>query len=291
MDKVDQFESAFRSAAKEVFRYRRLAMSSVMVVTDLSGDAAERFSADVKTFTAALAQKGDVSYVTITGDRFTSPKDLLDVVDKQRPDLIATYRCLHSQAWRWVFTLGAHIDVLTQATTTPVLLMPHPVRDGGADLSGGTEAPGMTDRVMAVTDHLAGDERLVNAALAFAEPEGTLILSHVEDDATFERYLGVIGRIPEIDTELARERIQAQLLKEPTDYIRSVSAALRGADVACTVQELVTLGHHVTQYRELVESHEIDLLVLNTKDEDHSAMHGLAYPLAVELRDTPLLML
>ncbi len=51
------------------------------------------------------------------------------------------------------------------------------------------------------------------------------------------------------------------------------------------------MGHHVTQYLELVESHEIDLLVLNTKDEDHSAMHGLAYPLAVELRDTPLLML
>ncbi len=149
----------------------------------------------------------------------------------------------------------------------------------------------MTDRVMAVTDHLVGDERLVNAALAFAEPRGTLFLSHVEDDATFERYLGVIGRIPEIDTELARERIQAQLLKEPSDYIRSVSEALQEADVACTVQELVTMGHHVTQYRELIESNEIDLLVLNTKDEDHSAMHGLAYPLAVELRDTPLLML
>jgi hypothetical protein len=35
----------------------------------------------------------------------------------------------------------------------------------------------------------------------------------------------------------------------------------------------------------------VDLLVMNTKDEDHSAMHGLAYPLAVELRGTPLLML
>ena len=289
MDKVDQFESAFRSAAKEVFRYGRLAMSSVLVVTDLTGDAAERFTADVKTLTAALGEKGDVSYVTITGDRFTSPKDLLGVVEKQRPDLIATYRCLHSQAWRWVFTLGAHIDVLTQATATPVLLMPHPARDEG--IGRGTEAPGTTDRVMAVTNHLVGDERLVNAALAFAEPRGTLFLCHVEDDATFERYLGVIGRIPEIDTELARERIQAQLLKEPTDYIRSVSEALQAASVACTVQELVSMGHHVTQYRELVESHEIDLLVLNTKDEDHSAMHGLAYPLAVDLRDTPLLML
>ena len=28
-----------------------------------------------------------------------------------------------------------------------------------------------------------------------------------------------------------------------------------------------------------------------TKDEDQMAMHGVAYPLAVELRETPLLML
>ena len=40
-----------------------------------------------------------------------------------------------------------------------------------------------------------------------------------------------------------------------------------------------------------LKAHAIDLLVLNTKDEDHSAMHGLAYPLAVELRNIPLLML
>ena len=113
MDKVDQFESAFRSAAKEVFRYERLAMKSVLIVTDLTGDAAERYSADVKAFTAALTEKGEVSYATLTGDDFTSPKDLLDAVEAQHPDLIATYRCLHSEAWRWGFTLGAHIDVLT----------------------------------------------------------------------------------------------------------------------------------------------------------------------------------
>ena len=291
MDKVDQFESAFRSADKEVFRYRRLAIRSVLVVTDLTGDEAARFTADVRALTASLAANDDVTYVTITGDRFTSPKDLLDIVERQRPDLIVTYRCLHSQAWRWVFTLGAHIDVLTQATETPVLLLPHPARDGGDETRGANAAPGATDRVMAVTDHLTGDERLVNAALAFAEPAGTLFLSHVEDDSVFERYLDVIGRIPEIDTELARECLRAQLLKEPADYIRSVSAAVTEAGVACDIRELVSMGHHFKQYRELVESHEIDLLVLNTKDADQGAMHGLAYPLAVELRDTPLLML
>jgi hypothetical protein len=291
MYKVDQFESAFRSASKEVFHYRRFAISSVLVVTDLEGEAAEQFKSVVERFTAALREHGEVSYTLITGDRFASPKDLLDIVEKQRPDLIATYRCLHSKAWQWVFTLGAHIDVLTQATTTPVLLLPHPNRNDGKGPDTGTVAPGQTDRVMAVTDHLAGDEQLVNAALAFAEPKGTLFLSHVEDDATFERYMTTISKLPEIDTDMARERIQQQLLKEPHDYIGSVAAALRAGNVACTVNEIVQMGHHVTQYKEMVEAHEVDLLVMNTKDEDHSAMHGLAYPLAVELRDTPLLML
>jgi hypothetical protein len=40
-----------------------------------------------------------------------------------------------------------------------------------------------------------------------------------------------------------------------------------------------------------VDEHHVDLLVLNTKDEDQLAIHGLAYPLAVELRNTPLLLL
>ncbi len=291
MDRVDQFESAFRSAAKPIFHYQPLAMRSVLVVTDRKGDAAQRFRADVETLTAVLGERGEVAYDTVTGDNFTSPKDLLDLVEQRDPDLIVTYRCLHSKAWRWDFTLGAHIDVLTQASKTPVLLVPHPDRDNTASKSEGGAGPGVTDRVMAVTDHLAGEERLVNAALTFAEPRGTLFLSHVEDDAAFERYLSVIGRIPEIDTELAREHIHAQLLKEPADYIRSVSEVLAAAKVACTVEELVSMGRHVSQYRELVEAHAIDLLVLNTKDEDHSAMHGLAYPLAVELRNIPLLML
>ena len=51
------------------------------------------------------------------------------------------------------------------------------------------------------------------------------------------------------------------------------------------------LGHLLADYRELVVENEIDLLVMYTKDEEQLAMHGIAYPLAVELRSTPLLML
>ena len=51
------------------------------------------------------------------------------------------------------------------------------------------------------------------------------------------------------------------------------------------------MGHHLSTYKELVQKHQVDLLVMNTKDEDQLAMHGIAYPLAVELREIPLLML
>ena len=57
------------------------------------------------------------------------------------------------------------------------------------------------------------------------------------------------------------------------------------------VEEVVRLGHHLREYVHMVEEHEVDLLVMNTKDQDQLAMHGLAYPLAIEVRTVPLLLL
>ena len=51
------------------------------------------------------------------------------------------------------------------------------------------------------------------------------------------------------------------------------------------------MGHRLSEYKRLIGEHEVDLLVMNTKDAEQHAMHGMAYPLAVELRDIPLLML
>ena len=47
----------------------------------------------------------------------------------------------------------------------------------------------------------------------------------------------------------------------------------------------------LAQYRALVREHEVDLLIMETKDEDQLAMHGLAHPLAIEIREIPLLMI
>ena len=74
-------------------------------------------------------------------------------------------------------------------------------------------------------------------------------------------------------------------------YIESCREVLAAKSFPIEIEEIVTLGHHLTDYRRLISEHDVDLLVLNTKDEDQLAIHGAAYPLSVELRFTPLLLL
>ena len=66
---------------------------------------------------------------------------------------------------------------------------------------------------------------------------------------------------------------------------------LREAGMPIELSKSVTLGDRLDDIVALVEERGVDLLVLHTKDAGQMAMHGLAYPLAVELRSTPLLML
>ena len=132
---------------------------------------------------------------------------------------------------------------------------------------------------------------MVNYAAHFTESGGRLLLGHVEDDAIFERYIEAISKIPTINTDVARQEIQARLLRDPENYIESCRKGLAHSASDLTVEAMVTSGHHIRAYRRLIEENEVDLLVMNTKDEDQLAMHGLAYPLAIELRAIPLLML
>jgi len=144
---------------------------------------------------------------------------------------------------------------------------------------------------MAIASHLTGDHVLVNTAVRFTEENQTLWLTHIEDKATFDRYMDVISKISTIETDEAHKDVLGQLMKEPQDYIEDCVDVLREAGVLLQVQPLVTFGHHLSEYKQLIERHEVDLLVLNTKDEHQLAMHGMAYALAVELRQIPLLML
>ena len=42
---------------------------------------------------------------------------------------------------------------------------------------------------MAITDHLTGDDRLVNFAVKFTDDLGYLFLAHVEDATIYEKYI------------------------------------------------------------------------------------------------------
>jgi hypothetical protein len=269
---------------KELLVYESVPIDSVVVVTDREPEHASAFEESVKVFLGVLGSSP--TWTMVTGGDFDTIDDLLGILERATPDLVCTYRHLHSTQWQDPRTLGDFVEVLSQATTYPILVLPHPdARRASA------HALKNTDRVMAITDHLTGDHRLVNYAVRFTQSDGTVYLTHVEDEITFERYMGVISRIPEIDTDLARETIAAQLVKEPRDYIDSSRSILEDAGVSVRVEAIVRRGHRLTEYRKLIDEHEVDLLVLNTKDEDQLAMHGMAYPLAVELRQIPILML
>ena len=286
MTNVDQFESVFRAAAKPVFHRRAVEFKTVLVVTDRLEASGSEFTDRVKGFLSDLDGVDGLEWNRVTGDEYGTSGELLAVVEKHDPSLIVSYRNLHSDGWKWPHSLGEYLDLLTQVASAPVLVCPHP--EAGYASGHSMKA---TDRVMAVTDHLAGDERLVNHALAFAASGGTLYLSHIEDKRTFDRYVDVISKIPSIDTDDAQEAIREQLLKEPQDYIASIREAIHRDGTKVSIAQHVLMGHQLSEYKRLIEKDRISLLVLNTRDQDQLAMHGLAYPLAVELREIPMLML
>ncbi|MCH8913593.1 MAG: universal stress protein [Planctomycetes bacterium] len=180
MTKLDTFESVFKSADKPVYVYGRVEFERVLVVTDLSDMEAAPLLDQVRSFLSVLGE--DPEWVHLCGADFASVGSLLEQIERAAPDLIVTYRHLHSNAWQWPHGLGEYLDVLTQATDIPVLVLPHP--DAGRALP---HAIADTDCVMAITDHLTADARLVDYALRFTTPSGTCWLTHIESQRRCSR--------------------------------------------------------------------------------------------------------
>ena len=285
MSKIDEFESIFKSAAKPVFHVEPLRIKSVMLVVDQEEKLLADYIERTKEFLKVLNSVDlTIEISVVDGTQFDHVQQLLDLVKGGSADLVCTYRNLHGSSVDYPYSLGEYVDVLTQVSQAPVLLLPRP-----EDIS--ELALKNTDRVMVMTDHLAGDNRLVTYGAMFTQHHGELLMAHVEDEMTFERYIQVISKIQDIDTDVARKQIMEQLLKEPKDFIHSCQEGMKEAGLPLLVKPLVTVGHHINDYKKLVTENEVDLLVMNTKDEDQLAMHGLAYPVSVELRDVPLLLI
>ncbi len=286
MTKVDQFESVFRSAVKDVFEFRKPKLENMFVVTDLPDSSAMEYVKLVKKFIRTMQAENNTQWEYLNGNNFTTTQDLLTAVSNAKPDLILTYRNLHSRAWKYPYSLGEHLDVLINTTDVPVMVLPNPNADVGLD-----HAMKNTNVVMAMTDRLSNDHDLVNYAVNFTQENGRLYLVHIEDAETFAHYIQMISKIESIDTEEAEEKIHAQLLKEPRHFIHTVQQKLATLGVPIKIEPIVDFGHHLTEFRHYIAEYKVDLLVLNTKDKQQMAMHGLAYPLAVELINIPLLLI
>lgn len=283
MTKVDQFESIFRSALKDSFEYKPIEFRSVLIVADKAEKDLKDYVETLKQFLAVLGP--DVTWSYFHNKTNSTTVDLIDIVNEAKPDIVCTYRNLNSHAWHLPYSLGEHLDVLVQKTDAPVLVLPHP------ETKAYDHAMKDTTDVMAMTDHMTNNHTLVNYAVAFTQTGGSVFLSHIEDDAVFERYIDAISKIPDIETDVAREEIRARLLKDPADYIDSCENVLKEHKLPIKVKSITGFGHRISEYRKYIEKKNIDLLVMNSKDEDQLAMHGLVYPLAIELREIPLLLL
>ena len=286
MSTVDQFESVFKAAAKTTYSYKKPPLNKVLLVTDMVKDQATLYLNLVRAFLDESLSPNETEWVLLSESDFETVKDLLEKVELNRPDLIVTYRHLKSESWRWPYSLGEHLDVLTQVTETPVLVIPHPDRDDSSELL--STAP---KKIMAVSSHICGEGTLVNYASAFTPKDGSLSISHIEDKSTLDRYLDAIDKIPDIDSEVARETLLNRLLKDAKDFSESAKECLVQAGLGIKVECYAQLGSQLEDYRKLIEDGEVDLLVMHAKEDDQLAMHGMAHPLVVELRSVPILLL
>ena len=283
-DKLDQFESVFRAADKPQFVYQPPVIEMVLVVTDADADHTRAFAQAVRGFLRPCGLD-TAAFETLTVDDFDTVAGMLQCVKRCGPDLVATYRNLHLSTQDLRHSLGAYLDTLTQATDIPVLVTPRPDRAALAS------ALTPTQDVLVMTDHLTHDVRAINYGVRFTVSGGNVHLCHIEDTATFDRYMAAIERIPAIDTSDARELIAAELLKQPADFIASCAKVLTERGVDRNVHPIVKMGRCVHEYPDLIKAHAGDLLVCNTKDPERLAMHPLAYALAIEVRDQVLLLL
>lgn len=281
--KLDEFESRFNRAAKSVFEYKEIKYQRVLLITDMQKSQADDLQGKLQTTLKGL--DADAVWQQVIDGQFDNAQALIEIIDEFKPDIIVTYRNLRHRNKQQDYTLGIYVDVLTQATLMPVLIIPYP------DNEDFDESLSRISNVLIVSDHMQGDFHLIDSALPFTGGEGILRLAHIEDKQVYDRYMGEIDKIPEIPTTEAKEAILNMLLKEPEDYIKSCEQVLEEQVPGLDLQYHITLGHCLEETKTLVKENNIGLVVANTKDDNQLAMHGDAYAIAVELKKVPLLLL
>lgn len=281
-DRLDQFASLFKSADKPTMVHDDVVMKKIIVIGDEScGDIDAHLEA-VKRFLDIL-DRDQPAWQALAVTTTSAVSSVRDVIRGVAPDLIVAHRDLGETARRTERSLGVILDELLWDAPTPVFILPD--NEAGRVFVPAERAK----KIMVATDHLTGDNDLIDYGARFTPPDGTLVAAHIEDDAVFERYMGEIERIPEIETAVARERIRERLLESPRSYLASCIKVLRDAGIDIHIEEIVRFGHRVHEYEHLVADHAADLLCLHANWDDSPARLGMAYMIATRCRRIPLL--
>ena len=287
MSQVDQFESAFRSAIRPTYQPHSIKFKRALLVTDLSQEDAKALENAVQPYLQSLAPKRVlIEWDCLTKESFDSTASLLKRVETLRPDLICTYRNLNTDDWHYQNSVGSRLDTLINQTTTPVLVIPHPRANNE-----GAYSLKRNDTVVAITDHLTEDHQLIDYSAAFSNRPGKLVLVHLEDQLTFDRYLEAISRITTIDTENARQQLTSQLLKAPVAFVQSCRERLHEANSGLEVMEIVEFAKSIGRFKDIIREREADLLVMKGIDHNQPGIHGLAQRLINETRQIPVLVI
>ncbi|MBT7099228.1 hypothetical protein HN937_17755, partial [Candidatus Poribacteria bacterium] len=207
-DRIDEFESVFRSADRTVYRFEPPPVRRALVLSDRPAGTAEAFDARVRAYVESGDPDASLEWESWHGDVPDTREQFVDRLSSYDADLVVTHRNLHDSISDAHFGLGVYVHVLTQSTRVPVLVTPSP------DSPGFEQATRKLEDALLLSDHIDGDDRLVNWAVNFVSNSGALVLANVEPEAVFGRYMHAISRIPGIETEMAEDRIRAELLKE-----------------------------------------------------------------------------
>lgn len=284
-DRIDEFESVFRSADKVSFRFQPPPVRRALILSDRRDADAEDFDARIRRYVESGDPDSPLEWEAWHGDVPDTRREFVERLTGYGADLVVTHRNVHDSIRDAHFGLGVYVHVLTQSTKVPVLVTPSP---DAASFEQATERLG--DAVL-FSDHIVGDDRLVNWAVNFVSNSGALVLANVEPEAVFRRYVRAISRIPGIETQEAEERIRAELLKEAAEYVAEARARLAQARPDLTTTELVRMGDSLDVLRDLLGRHERALVVMQGEDDRQIAMRGLAAAAAVEFADVSMLLI
>ncbi len=287
MSQVDQFESVFRSAIRPAYEPHRIHIDSVMLVTDRAEEESQELEQALYSWMPDLATSpGSQRRSRLIQGDYRSTAELLERIQSQAPDLICTYRNLNTDDWQFGHSLGSRLETIIHEGRIPILIIPHPRSKQGTNLS--DHGP---RTVLAMTDHLTEDHRLIDFAAAFTGEAGQLILTHLEDQSTFDRYLAAIARIETIDTASAEMALKAELLKSPRAYIATCRERLSSSGHPIDVQDVVSFSNGLESFHEQVAQHQADLVIINGLDHERPGIHGIAQPLVNKIRQVPVLIL